>query len=227
MKADKNVEEIRDIAKAFIDLPIEQPEDEKFIGIIVKHPFTSSGFAISKEGNMLNLAEEKDCQEWRKLMKETIKDMDFFTISYFVEKPYKFAYLKFCLPYIDKNDVAKFLKDNWRLIEAPNMDANLNTRELTKLFKKSNPKILMDENELNVFHNLDNEITVYRGVTKLNYKNKHALSWTLDYEKALWFANRYSSYDEDEHRTVLEMKVPKNKVLCYFSEESEVIVDTY
>lgn len=59
-------------------------------------------------------------------------------------------------------------------------------------------------------------------LTSHNANRVKALSWTLDSEKAEWFAHRF-----DEDGAVYEAKIDKAHVYAFFSSrnESEVIVD--
>lgn len=80
----------------------------------------------------------------------------------------------------------------------------------------------MDEEELREFSELDDTVTVYRGVTSHNAKNTKALSWTLDRKTAEWFAHRFG-----EEGTVYEAQIDKEHICALFTgrNESEVIVD--
>lgn len=90
------------------------------------------------------------------------------------------------------------------------------------LFKSANPDMLMTEEKLEVFNSLDDEITIYRGVTSYNADNEKALSWTLDYDKAERFAKRFG-----EAGIVYEAQIEEAHILAYFNRknESEIIVD--
>ena len=92
------------------------------------------------------------------------------------------------------------------------------------MFKSANSSVLMNKEELEVFNNLDDELTIYRGVTSYNADNVKALSWTLDIDKAEWFANRFG----EEDGTVYDAEIEKSHVLAYFGRrnESEEIVDS-
>ena len=63
---------------------------------------------------------------------------------------------------------------------------------------------------------------MYRGVTSHNADNLKALSWTLDRNKAAWFAHRFG-----EDGTVYEAQIPKQHIWALLNSrgESEVIVD--
>ena len=80
----------------------------------------------------------------------------------------------------------------------------------------------MDADELRQLQELDETVTIYRGVTPYNQKNIKALSWTLDRDKAEWFAHRFG-----EDGTVYEAQIDKEHILALFTgrNEAEVIVD--
>ena len=59
------------------------------------------------------------------------------------------------------------------------------------MFRSLDPQKLMDQEEYTQFQNLDDVVTVYRGVTSYNANNIKALSWTLNREVAEWFVHRY------------------------------------
>ena len=63
-------------------------------------------------------------------------------------------------------------------------------------------------------------VTIYRGVGSEEYRD--GISWTLDREKAEWFATRFT-----EDGVVYSAKVKSNDILYYISDrgEKEVIVD--
>ena len=64
-------------------------------------------------------------------------------------------------------------------------------------------------------------IQIYRGV---RHPEHDGISWTLSYDRARWFALRWS-YGQDEGY-VLEAAIPADEVLCYFDDrgEDEVLV---
>ena len=92
------------------------------------------------------------------------------------------------------------------------MDPNLSKRQLLSMFRSIDPQKLMDTDEYAVFCELDEVVTVYRGVT----------SWTLDRKTAEWFAGRFG-----ESGTVYEAQISKAHIHAVFLNrgESEVIVD--
>lgn len=93
---------------------------------------------------------------------------------------------------LEIGDMASFLSYAWISTESPNNDPNLSQRELLSMFRSLDPQKLMDQEEYTQFQNLDDVVTVYRGVTSYNANNIKALSWTLNREVAEWFVHRYS-----------------------------------
>jgi hypothetical protein len=91
------------------------------------------------------------------------------------------------------------------------------------MFKKADKKILMTEEDYEVFMSLPDEIVVYRGVAV--GRNPNGLSWTDDYEKAKWFSNRFNT--EKEVGYIQKAVVQKKNVLAYFNtrHEKELVCD--
>ena len=77
------------------------------------------------------------------------------------------------------------------------------------MFRHSDPAALMDEAE-------------QAQLAELNSDNLLALSWTLDYETADWFARRF-----DEDGTVYKAQIDKEHIFALFNgrDESEVVLD--
>ena len=75
----------------------------------------------------------------------------------------------------------------------------------------------MSKKDLNFFNSLENEFIVYRGYT--HWENGY--SYTLDKERAVWFANRFG-----QNGKVKEMLVRKEDVFAYTNsrEENEIII---
>ena len=80
----------------------------------------------------------------------------------------------------------------------------------------------MTEAERKRLADLEETVTVYRGVTSYNARNVKALSWTLDKKKAEWFAHRFG-----EQGTVYQAQISKGNILAIFTgrNESEVILN--
>lgn len=85
---------------------------------------------------------------------------------------------------------------------------------------------LMTDEEWQALTELPQTVTVYRGcVTDLN--DTEGLSWTLDRDKAVWFANRFRELAGSGSPIVHVGEVNKNDILAYFQSrnEEEIVSD--
>jgi hypothetical protein len=75
----------------------------------------------------------------------------------------------------------------------------------------------MSEEDKRFFDSLPERIEVWRGTS---YRRSiGGLSWTLDHEKAAWFARRFCAGSRVP--LIAKGTVPKGDVLAYFGERSE------
>ena len=220
-----DLDQLKHLAAVFLELDIVPT---MLSPVVVKHPFTDSGVVgiPGKAGELLmvNLLDDPEAlQSWKELCRQQIKEADTpFKIALMITKPYQFAFLKYAAPVLSEQDLAHFLTHAWICTEAPNMGPNLSKRQLLSMFRSIDPQKLMDADEYAVFCELDEVVTVYRGVTPYNEENIRALSWTLDRKTAEWFAGRFG-----ESGTVYEAQISKAHIHAVFlgRGESEVIVD--
>ena len=224
MKPTTDIEQVKSVARALLMTEVYKTP---YSPMVVQHPFTSSGFvATTKDGVMqlLDITEsEENLQAWQAFMRKQINSADnAYEIYMMTNKPYSLTFLKYASPYLSKADFSKILADAWIRSENPNDDTNVSKSKLISMFKRADPHELMLESELQQYEELDEVVTVYRGVTSHNAKNIKALSWTLDREKAEWFANRFN-----EDGTVYEAEIEKTHIFALFNgrNESEVVVD--
>lgn len=75
----------------------------------------------------------------------------------------------------------------------------------------------MSEEDLRIFDNLPEKIEVWRGTS--HKRGVAGLSWTLDREKAVWFAQRFCT--ESRVPLLAAGMVEKRDVLAYFGERGE------
>lgn len=138
-----------------------------------------------------------------------------------VNKPYALTFLKLASKHLSFDDFSRILGDAWVMSENPNSDANVSKKELVEFFAAADPEVIMTPEERKQLDELDDIVTVYRGVTSYNADNVYALSWSLDFDKANWFAHRF-----DEDGTVYQAQVNKQDILALFNgrNEAEVIV---
>lgn len=149
-------------------------------------------------------------------------DDDLFIIIQKVKPEYRLFIFKKISSLLSEKEYCYGLKIAYTKTEGLNTSsAKLSLDEVIDLFKNSNLKLLMEQ-DYDTFVNFPKEITVYRGTAK--GKNKEAISWTTDKNRAIWFYKKYGSQG-----TVLSAKVKKENIICYLDEsackENEVIVN--
>ena len=140
----------------------------------------------------------------------------------------------------------------WQMTESPSkhiLDSFYTFMRPSPYYAEEDPAIIcrdsdmyfmMSNEELEVFNNLPDKFTVYRGITETDTENiayDEGLSWTLSEEKAKWFSTRFA---KNKKSKVLELEVHKNtpypakkgdkpKAVAYLNdrEEQEIIVYNY
>lgn len=225
MKTATDLREIKKLARMFVMLDIQ---NTKYSPLIVKHPFTDSGMVAyrTEDGGIAQADITSDpvaLELWQQEKFRQIKEARTpHEISFMITKSYSLAFLKYAAPHLSNQDLSEMLSDVWVRTESPNNDPNMSKNRLLSLFKKAQPQFLMDKDEYEAFQNLEDTVTVYRGVTSHNAKNIKALSWTLSYDTADWFAHRFG-----EDGTVYEAQIDREHIYAYFNRrnEYEVIVD--
>lgn len=225
MRSKTELRGVKSVAHMLLNLDVQLT---KFSPMIVSHPFTNSGISgiVGEDGGfqMADLVNNsEDLKKWRQQVGKQIDNADSaYGIFTLVNKPYTLAFLKFSQPYLSEQEFGQILSSAWILNESPNDDANMTRRELLAAFKSVSPEYLMDEEELRQYQELDDNITIYRGVTSHNAKNIKALSWTLSRDTAEWFAHRFN-----EEGRVYEAQINKRHIYALFTgrNEAEVIVN--
>lgn len=224
MRNETDLNRVKWVAKQLVMI---EPHLTEFSPVVVQHPFTSSGmFAIPSDEGIKHVDITKSPEElvsWQNYMKAQIDEAkSAYHIYMMTNKPYSMTFLKFAKPHLSQKDFSEILADAWIRSENPNLDKNFKQKELLQMFKDAAPHILMDKDEQKQLAELDDTVTVYRGVTTYNAKNIKALSWTLEQKTAEWFANRFG-----EDGTVYEAQIPKQHIYALLNGrgESEVIVD--
>ncbi len=222
MVAKTNLEEVKITAQCLLMTEVHKTV---LSPIIVQHPFTSSGIAMLPGTNeMLDItANAESLKTWQDYVSGLIKKAKTaYDIFMLLNKGYALTFLKFTKYALSAEDLAQILADAWIQAENPNMDCNVTKEELVSMFKCSDRDYLMTEAERKRLADLEETVTVYRGVTSYNARNVKALSWTLDKKKAEWFAHRFG-----EQGTVYQAQISKGNILAIFTgrNESEVILN--
>lgn len=224
MKKRTNLDQVKAVAIALLLTDIHKTE---YSPVIVQHPFTSSGIVpLRKNGQMqiVDITQDEDAlKQWQDTLTKMINLANKpFDIYMMVNKPYALTFLKYASPYLTTAELGMILSSAWMRSENPNMDWNVSQSKLVSLFKKADPRYLMDSEEQAQLAALPDPVTIFRGVTSYNADNIRAMSWTLNVETAEWFAHRFN-----EDGTVYEAEISKEHILALFNgrNESEVVVE--
>ena len=224
MKKETNLDGVKSVA---INLVMTDYHKIEMSPAIVQHPFTNTGIVQIKRNGTTKVIDitksDENFKLWQKCMREEIEKTDNpYRIYIMCNKPYGLTFLKFAMPHLSCEDFSNMFSDAWIRSENPNSDPNVPKGKLLEMFRAANTAFLMNASERAEFADLDDTVTVYRGVTNYNAKNIKAMSWTLDYDTALWFAHRFG-----EDGTVYNATIDKSHILALFNGrgESEVVVD--
>ena len=112
------------------------------------------------------------------------------------------------------------LEHIWVSTEYPNTDCNVSKTDWIDYWKHADLSKIYSNDDKRLIDKLPNEFVVYRGL--MQGASVKALSWTLDIEKAKWFAKRFNNQGK-----VYSARCNKKDMLVYLScrGESEIVVD--
>lgn len=193
--------------------------------IFVDHPYTTSAF-VSQNGEMLNLLESiEDRKTWEMYLKKMISNIkEYDEFATIITKSYRSVFLNETLQYIDRKDLAKYLRKLWISCDYVNVDQVISKSKYVSLFKEADKSALMNEDEIKRLDNLPDSVTIYRGINDITNHPIDGLSWTLDIDTAKWFANRFAKMKEGTS-SIYKATIKKENIIAYFEEETEVVVN--
>jgi len=127
--------------------------------------------------------------------------------------------LPFVKNYLSEPDYNKWLCEGWLHVDDPHKH---NIKDLKSLFNISKPELLMDKSDYKKYLNLPHKIIVYRGIASSKQKKK-ALSWTLSFKKAKWFAERWKDQPQFKRckPRIYKAEINKADVNMYTNERDE------
>lgn len=110
---------------------------------------------------------------------------------------------------------------SWLWSDSENIHQNRRQWRQIWLSKEPERQAVMDEEELGLFAELPDVLKIYRGI---RYQSAvRGLSWTLDRDKAVWFAKRFRL---DRQPILLTTEIQKSQAIAYLigRNESEIVV---
>ena len=160
---------------------------------------------------------------------EAISQQNWDKVFMLIEKPFRLNWLEENIDLIkDDKQYYNFLKDAYMMTEFP-MNGFSNYRDLLDLFyARENSKLMLDKDELELLNSLPNEVKIWRGVKVDDVLDDDniGLSFTLNKDKAIWFAERFSQAGVSQ-AILIEAVVKRDDILSIFlnRDEEEVIVN--
>lgn len=204
------------------------------IGPMIKHQFINSTYRSKPH------KKDEENGKWNEALRikkkhyeDYLLENDFESISFLIERPWRISWL-----YVNKELVIEkvgipmyyeILGDVFNDTE----NAHQHKDVIIELFNYGgNPLLMMNEEEFVKFQELPNVLKVWRGVESGDDVFEISLlgcSWTLDFEKAKWFAKRggRGHSNEEPYPLIFELEIKKEEVLSYITRrnESEIILD--
>lgn len=223
-----DLQKVKEMAKIYLYADIVKTE---YSPIIVKHPFTDSGVVCMPDDvkpfnvQFLHLTEcsSEELEKWRKTMVEQIDSYDdVWRIYFMITKPYILDFVSKIKNYLNPETLGDILIDAWVRSEG---EVAIPRKEVINMFKMAGYENLMTKEEQQVFEELPDPVTVFRGINGITDKERKGYSWTLSLDIAAWFSARFKRPFQRD--TVLAAEINKADILAYTDarSEKEIIVD--
>jgi hypothetical protein len=100
--------------------------------------------------------------------------------------------------------------------------ANLGEKEVVQMFLNAPPHVLMSPENFSIFNSLPDKIVAWRGVSSTSKFRERGFSWTLDRDRAEWFALANTAQGKP---TVLEGTFKRASVLMCSTFEEEIVIN--
>ncbi len=218
-------EEIYDLIRGFEYFKCINKE----IPFILSHPLFSSSAYMDEDNNLKNVTYEnfnevvelhikrlKDIVENEKRIGDKIVK---FLIH--INKPYRLEFFNLLKEKIEtKTTYNELLYWIWCDTEFPHQ---IGINKAVLLFKNSkfDIKLFSDKEDFEFYNNLNEKIIIYRGLQGKDAKIR-GLSWSLNKEKAIWFANRFK-----QKGNLYQAEINKRDIYAYTNSmgEEEIIIN--
>jgi hypothetical protein len=196
-------------------------ENTEFSPMVVMHPIFEIAMLMDKEGVFNAMEDTERYERFKGVFKSQIKECkDISSVVWHIRKSYRLTFISYLNKVfgVDMKICGNLLGEHWVHIETLTTDANVSPKRVLQIIKSADKNEIMDSNELEIYNNLDEELTIYRGCRNKN--GAKACSWTFDEEKARWFANRYG-----HNGYLYKAKLNKKDAIAYIDHEKEIIAD--
>ena len=210
---------VRTVARAFLHYDLLPDEKSP---MLLHHPFFNCPMTVYKN-EMVDL---RDSAVRKNIFEEITKKIQSArsaaNITDMLQPKWRMEFFKYIERHLNEEDYACLLRDAWTGSEFPNRDPGITLAGKIRFFRKVNRSLLMNKREQKVFDSFPDIVTVYRGCCGKNAVK--GISWTLSFEKAKWFAERFPMWKG----TVYTATIPKQYIYAYFNDrdEQEIVLDS-
>jgi hypothetical protein len=179
----------------------------------IQHPLV-----IGDIGMMPNSYYNNQLMRKKERLKEFENNKEFESYLFLIEKPFRVTFFS---DLVKQNKIKKLSKKYWKILSSlwTGSENIFQNKDLWDdlLKDKTNSHYFMSKKDLKFFNSLENEFIVYRGYS--HWENGY--SYTLDKERAIWFADRFG-----QNGFVKERLVRKEEIFAYTNsrEENEIII---
>lgn len=182
--------------------------EETSFGTSLRHPLVYQ-IPLILPGEANRMYEQK-----AEALSQAVADQNWSTVIFLHERPYRLQALLDHRDEIGDEDFAALAADVW--IDSENVWQVL--AEWQEILSERQGLFLdgMNEEERVVLDALPDPVPVYRGCQA--EINEDGLSWTVDYDKAVWFARRFS---RDAEPIVIVGTIDKCDIAGYFNRRGE------
>jgi hypothetical protein len=195
-------------------------DDTESLGQMIKHPlvYDITGVQFPAPANA-RLKQKKEA------LARAYAEKDWNTVVYLHERPHR-ANALYRLAVDHGAEISN--EDYWELVgsvwvDSENIYQNEDEWEFLLSSERPGREHMMDEEERAAFAALPDTLTVYRGCHR--ELNEDGLSWTLDRDRAAWFAKRFASVTGSDP-IVHVGEVSKSQVVAHFlgRNEAEIVL---
>ena len=202
-------------------------EGKELTAIVKPYPLFQGNFVMLEKGKLTQVTADN----WREVNAKLLEllatslnrklgtDSVLWAVFLMVSSPYRIQFLDFIIDDITPAEIGEVLKWVWTDTEFPNQYP---IPILVRLFEKADKATLMSKEDKEYYDKLPEIITIYRG-TQSKKAKRLGMSWSLDKEKAVWFANRWKTLGGKVYKATIH----KQYVYAYFNnrQEQEIVVN--
>jgi hypothetical protein len=186
-------------------------------GLMLKHPLVFNAF----HGDQMNAWANERYRLKLAALDQARASGDWYTYIWLHERPHRVEALQDIAFNLRGREYWEMMSHVWS--DSENIWQHRRAWRQVWLSKEPERDMVMDATEREHLASLPDGLTIYRGVSLRCAM--HGLSWTLDREKAQWFANRRLCFKR-RRPIVLQTVARKADVMAYFAgrNEQEIVV---